>query len=133
MDGSFHASARACSAKMPFMLTFIGAVLGFGVAYVPDGWPSWRMVRRAILLRCIGVTLLSIPFLGIGLVHENLLERADAGIIVIFWILLAMPFGLVFTVMPFGDQCSPGSGSVSYTHLRAHETPEHLVCRLLLE
>ena len=28
----------------------------------------------------------------------------------------------------------PGnSGTVSYTHLRAHETPEHLVCRLLLE
>eukprot|EP00658_Telonema_sp_P-2_P034964 TRINITY_DN25489_c0_g1_i2.p1 TRINITY_DN25489_c0_g1~~TRINITY_DN25489_c0_g1_i2.p1 ORF type:complete len:161 (+),score=29.46 TRINITY_DN25489_c0_g1_i2:167-649(+) len=25
------------------------------------------------------------------------------------------------------------SSSVSYTHLRAHETPEHLVCRLLLE
>src|SRR5678816_628166 len=23
-------------------------------------------------------------------------------------------------------------GAVSYTHLRAHETPEHLVCRLLL-
>src|SRR5678815_1275722 len=22
---------------------------------------------------------------------------------------------------------------ISYTHLRAHETPEHLVCRLLLE
>ena len=26
-----------------------------------------------------------------------------------------------------------GSEAVSYTHLRAHETPEHLVCRLLLE
>src|SRR5678815_4143447 len=26
-----------------------------------------------------------------------------------------------------------GLRSVSYTHLRAHETPEHLVCRLLLE
>eukprot|EP00658_Telonema_sp_P-2_P071983 TRINITY_DN6117_c0_g1_i9.p1 TRINITY_DN6117_c0_g1~~TRINITY_DN6117_c0_g1_i9.p1 ORF type:complete len:114 (-),score=9.91 TRINITY_DN6117_c0_g1_i9:43-384(-) len=25
------------------------------------------------------------------------------------------------------------SWPVSYTHLRAHETPEHLVCRLLLE
>eukprot|EP00658_Telonema_sp_P-2_P012322 TRINITY_DN14695_c0_g1_i9.p2 TRINITY_DN14695_c0_g1~~TRINITY_DN14695_c0_g1_i9.p2 ORF type:complete len:105 (-),score=33.99 TRINITY_DN14695_c0_g1_i9:69-383(-) len=25
------------------------------------------------------------------------------------------------------------SKPVSYTHLRAHETPEHLVCRLLLE
>eukprot|EP00658_Telonema_sp_P-2_P006571 TRINITY_DN12484_c0_g1_i5.p1 TRINITY_DN12484_c0_g1~~TRINITY_DN12484_c0_g1_i5.p1 ORF type:complete len:228 (-),score=42.48 TRINITY_DN12484_c0_g1_i5:75-758(-) len=27
----------------------------------------------------------------------------------------------------------PVRGPVSYTHLRAHETPEHLVCRLLLE
>src|SRR5678815_5863637 len=26
-----------------------------------------------------------------------------------------------------------GLDPVSYTHLRAHETPEHLVCRLLLE
>src|SRR5678815_4757456 len=26
-----------------------------------------------------------------------------------------------------------GLAPVSYTHLRAHETPEHLVCRLLLE
>src|SRR5674536_27292 len=26
-----------------------------------------------------------------------------------------------------------GDEAVSYTHLRAHETPEHLVCRLLLE
>src|SRR5678815_2335297 len=24
-----------------------------------------------------------------------------------------------------------GTSTVSYTHLRAHETPEHLVCRLL--
>ena len=28
---------------------------------------------------------------------------------------------------------APGTAAVSYTHLRAHETPEHLVCRLLLE
>eukprot|EP00658_Telonema_sp_P-2_P055257 TRINITY_DN43935_c0_g1_i2.p1 TRINITY_DN43935_c0_g1~~TRINITY_DN43935_c0_g1_i2.p1 ORF type:complete len:104 (+),score=26.02 TRINITY_DN43935_c0_g1_i2:43-312(+) len=28
---------------------------------------------------------------------------------------------------------SDSDESVSYTHLRAHETPEHLVCRLLLE
>src|SRR5678816_4796035 len=38
------------------------------------------------------------------------------------------------------DQISPPgrvpphwARTVSYTHLRAHETPEHLVCRLLLE
>eukprot|EP00658_Telonema_sp_P-2_P038320 TRINITY_DN27525_c0_g1_i3.p1 TRINITY_DN27525_c0_g1~~TRINITY_DN27525_c0_g1_i3.p1 ORF type:complete len:133 (+),score=21.19 TRINITY_DN27525_c0_g1_i3:119-517(+) len=33
------------------------------------------------------------------------------------------------TVVPKHTQTDP----VSYTHLRAHETPEHLVCRLLLE
>src|SRR5674536_373839 len=33
-----------------------------------------------------------------------------------------------------GQQISPITiAAVSYTHLRAHETPEHLVCRLLLE
>src|SRR5674536_387495 len=31
--------------------------------------------------------------------------------------------------LPPGEVPEP----VSYTHLRAHETPEHLVCRLLLE
>ena len=28
--------------------------------------------------------------------------------------------------------CEGGSKAVSYTHLRAHETPEHLVCRLVV-
>ena len=31
------------------------------------------------------------------------------------------------------DEASRAILAVSYTHLRAHETPEHLVCRLLLE
>eukprot|EP00658_Telonema_sp_P-2_P084493 TRINITY_DN9389_c0_g4_i13.p1 TRINITY_DN9389_c0_g4~~TRINITY_DN9389_c0_g4_i13.p1 ORF type:complete len:312 (+),score=49.10 TRINITY_DN9389_c0_g4_i13:63-998(+) len=31
------------------------------------------------------------------------------------------------------NQCRWPTNPVSYTHLRAHETPEHLVCRLLLE
>eukprot|EP00658_Telonema_sp_P-2_P065260 TRINITY_DN54549_c0_g1_i1.p1 TRINITY_DN54549_c0_g1~~TRINITY_DN54549_c0_g1_i1.p1 ORF type:complete len:118 (+),score=6.27 TRINITY_DN54549_c0_g1_i1:355-708(+) len=32
-----------------------------------------------------------------------------------------------------GDRSTVRIQPVSYTHLRAHETPEHLVCRLLLE
>ena len=32
-----------------------------------------------------------------------------------------------------GTNYTAGGVTVSYTHLRAHETPEHLVCRLLLE
>eukprot|EP00658_Telonema_sp_P-2_P019451 TRINITY_DN17683_c0_g1_i5.p1 TRINITY_DN17683_c0_g1~~TRINITY_DN17683_c0_g1_i5.p1 ORF type:complete len:112 (+),score=41.55 TRINITY_DN17683_c0_g1_i5:30-365(+) len=31
------------------------------------------------------------------------------------------------------EKIYPVLNAVSYTHLRAHETPEHLVCRLLLE
>ena len=61
--------------------------------------------------------------------------------------------GITVTVKPYflDDQSSPQENhyvwayqvniknssdstmTVSYTHLRAHETPEHLVCRLLLE
>src|SRR5678815_1528710 len=48
--------------------------------------------------------------------------------------------GLVGVDRPGGTGDAPGEddqgcsgGPVSYTHLRAHETPEHLVCRLLLE
>src|SRR5678815_1844281 len=47
----------------------------------------------------------------------------------------------VFILSPLGqivhahrmDGQVPINTAVSYTHLRAHETPEHLVCRLLLE
>ena len=43
---------------------------------------------------------------------------------------VAMITGTVFAgVLAAGAIAAP----VSYTHLRAHETPEHLVCRLLLE
>ena len=35
--------------------------------------------------------------------------------------------------LPATCSCEFGPQAVSYTHLRAHETPEHLVCRLLLE
>src|SRR5665254_26209 len=39
-----------------------------------------------------------------------------------------------FPVLTGDDETTtdPGTYPVSYTHLRAHETPEHLVCRLLL-
>src|SRR5678815_2349252 len=41
----------------------------------------------------------------------------------------AMAQGIPITYVPARNTIFP----VSYTHLRAHETPEHLVCRLLLE
>eukprot|EP00658_Telonema_sp_P-2_P004506 TRINITY_DN11681_c0_g1_i1.p1 TRINITY_DN11681_c0_g1~~TRINITY_DN11681_c0_g1_i1.p1 ORF type:complete len:123 (-),score=46.05 TRINITY_DN11681_c0_g1_i1:4-372(-) len=46
-----------------------------------------------------------------------------------------MRAGLIsFLTMSYVMVVNPSVMSpVSYTHLRAHETPEHLVCRLLLE
>eukprot|EP00658_Telonema_sp_P-2_P029566 TRINITY_DN2247_c0_g1_i1.p1 TRINITY_DN2247_c0_g1~~TRINITY_DN2247_c0_g1_i1.p1 ORF type:complete len:115 (-),score=10.60 TRINITY_DN2247_c0_g1_i1:62-406(-) len=44
-----------------------------------------------------------------------------------------LPTGILNTMpwyYPIDGYCT---NPVSYTHLRAHETPEHLVCRLLLE
>src|SRR5678815_5690703 len=49
---------------------------------------------------------------------------------------VAIPEHGVYTgaFMDFGDaEDDVTLETVSYTHLRAHETPEHLVCRLLLE
>src|SRR5678815_3165969 len=43
---------------------------------------------------------------------------------------------MIWTPTTAGFSLSNGAqvyNPVSYTHLRAHETPEHLVCRLLLE
>src|SRR5678815_4465687 len=37
------------------------------------------------------------------------------------------------TSIPISNRFASTSSAVSYTHLRAHETTEHLVCRLLLE
>src|SRR5664279_1374423 len=42
--------------------------------------------------------------------------------------------GQVFvTTMPYRNRPSRPTRTVSYTHLRAHETDSYLVCRLLLE
>src|SRR5678815_147263 len=51
----------------------------------------------------------------------------------------SIPTPLGVDSLPFAPECravqrsASCAGPVSYTHLRAHETPEHLVCRLLLE
>ena len=43
------------------------------------------------------------------------------------------PYGdLLKSAIPEYEKAT-GVKAVSYTHLRAHETPEHIVCRLLLE
>src|SRR5678816_938416 len=47
------------------------------------------------------------------------------------------PIGGALIRLAIGERRWPAAlltrWAVSYTHLRAHETPEHLVCRLLVE
>eukprot|EP00658_Telonema_sp_P-2_P076809 TRINITY_DN6806_c0_g1_i3.p1 TRINITY_DN6806_c0_g1~~TRINITY_DN6806_c0_g1_i3.p1 ORF type:complete len:199 (+),score=44.10 TRINITY_DN6806_c0_g1_i3:337-933(+) len=53
------------------------------------------------------------------------LARGAAG-----WVQPAQP---ILQTIQSGEGIFHAALPVSYTHLRAHETPEHLVCRLLLE
>src|SRR5678815_524980 len=53
---------------------------------------------------------------------DHLTRDLDARLL---WVVALLPFSAA--------RISHGAAAVSYTHLRAHETPEHLVCRLLLE
>src|SRR5678815_1929460 len=51
----------------------------------------------------------------------------------VFWVGIGHAGTLISAILFLFRQRWRTSITVSYTHLRAHETPEHLVCRLLLE
>ncbi|WP_235045305.1 hypothetical protein, partial [Candidatus Microthrix parvicella] len=55
--------------------------------------------------------------------------RWDRFLLVVVGIVATYAFGLVVAGLFLGDHVFDrlGFGPVSYTHLRAHETPEHLV------
>src|SRR5678815_3465979 len=61
------------------------------------------------------------------------LDVRDGLRVVFHFLINAIELGDCLLLVPFDDGALCGIGAVSYTHLRAHETPEHLVCRLLLE
>eukprot|EP00658_Telonema_sp_P-2_P021205 TRINITY_DN18433_c0_g1_i1.p1 TRINITY_DN18433_c0_g1~~TRINITY_DN18433_c0_g1_i1.p1 ORF type:complete len:113 (-),score=10.50 TRINITY_DN18433_c0_g1_i1:35-373(-) len=76
--------------------------------------------------RQLGGTMLERLRLGCGwrllLVYSNLALLCDEGLRFLVAHRIICPSSQITILYP-----------VSYTHLRAHETPEHLVCRLLLE
>src|SRR5678815_1724125 len=86
------------------------------VACSPIG-SAWSSLIRSLQLRPFPVTSLAIA--------------------VCLFLCRTNPFpSFIFTELPMRpfliqkQKRPPATGSVSYTHLRAHETPEHLVCRL---
>src|SRR5678815_1438839 len=86
----------------------------------PNG--SGKSTLAAILAGREGYDITSgeVLYNGVDLLDMDPEERAREGLFLAFQYPVEIP-GVNSTY------------SVSYTHLRAHETPEHLVCRLLLE
>eukprot|EP00658_Telonema_sp_P-2_P002690 TRINITY_DN11002_c0_g1_i3.p1 TRINITY_DN11002_c0_g1~~TRINITY_DN11002_c0_g1_i3.p1 ORF type:complete len:336 (+),score=64.85 TRINITY_DN11002_c0_g1_i3:141-1148(+) len=91
-----------------------------------DSAPQWR-ISPAAVSQCIERSL----------INAMLLRHLDTGALFEWRTHLSSmrhrvhsaSLGLHGTLV----RSNPTSSPVSYTHLRAHETPEHLVCRLLLE
>src|SRR5674536_393868 len=87
------------------------------------------------IMEAAGIDMLP-PEAGVATVRRELTAGGTRGEIVV-----AGRLGMMGTEFdPAGgldlekiDVSTSGPMAVSYTHLRAHETPEHLVCRLLLE
>ena len=69
-----------------------------------------------------------------GVVAPGVVDGIDraaelqTGLGTVWYVLVTWPAAIIGTVAWLGVLLP-----VSYTHLRAYETPEHLVCRLLLE
>ncbi len=85
--------------------------------------------------------------LGYGNVKEMMDAKLNSGTVTLMMIQAFIPalMTILCGINIFADKVSKPRSTftliagpaayiaVSYTHLRAHETPEHLVCRLLLE
>ena len=104
-------------------------------AFTRNGWQvMWEMLaavrggEEALAAHPLAVfdVCPSPPLLWSELTCQNLMDcaakRIPAELISMPLAGVAAPVTLLGCIVP-----------VSYTHLRAHETPEHLVCRLLLE
>src|SRR5678816_4863227 len=75
----------------------------------------------------------TLPLRGVTLRAEAQGGVARAVLVQRFANVYAEPLHVTYLMPLPADGAVSGYASVYYTHLRAHETPEHLVCRLLLE
>src|SRR5450756_790224 len=95
---------------------------------------------QALLVREIGAVRIGTGLLGVikilGVDQNYLLETVALPVSNHFRVGKARHHRVMFLAVPVPDQCRQEVGhlgTVSYTHLRAHETRHELVCRLLLE
>src|SRR5678815_5772607 len=125
------------------IVLFFRSTAGFIHTPPPSVWKNDESFANcafsAAMSRCMSRPVASLtaqtpswPFSGIVLnVHSSLPSLASNALTK-----PRMPYSpplVPIRILPLTATGAIVSESVSYTHLRAHETPEHLVCRLLLE
>src|SRR5678815_895604 len=109
-------NALVLSIQVTLVATLLLSVLGLALAFTVA---RYNFPGQAILETLINLPLVLPPTV---LGYYLLLLLGREGPFVSFFDL-----NLLFT-WPAAAIASAIMGSVSYTHLRAHETPEHLVC-----
>eukprot|EP00658_Telonema_sp_P-2_P082641 TRINITY_DN8775_c0_g1_i6.p1 TRINITY_DN8775_c0_g1~~TRINITY_DN8775_c0_g1_i6.p1 ORF type:complete len:246 (+),score=71.39 TRINITY_DN8775_c0_g1_i6:113-850(+) len=113
-----HISWESAATMTAFLLS-VECCFFFSVLFHTFKCRSGRASLALFQLDQLGIVLLVVcsflPGLHLGFYCEPQLAFVYTAVI-----LTALGIGVILV-------------SVSYTHLRAHETPEHLVCRLLLE
>ena len=114
---------------MPVSLVLIGLLINLTN---PQSFPLILGIIGFVLIAIVCIVNVSyganVTVLFLDLANEQFPGALD----------LSSTFNPVFSnfgiaVGSFVSSMAIGSGSVSYTHLRAHETGRNLVCRLLLE
>src|SRR5678816_4437732 len=96
-----------------------------------------KIGRKSMLVLTLVVMGIATFLIGLLPTYEQIGPWAAGGLILLR---VAQGFGVggewggaVLMAVEHAPPGARGYYAVSYTHLRAHETPEHLVCRLLLE
>src|SRR5450756_569535 len=111
--------------------TLVGGILGFLIGAIILSHQAFALDFVVILVGIwaviMGIAELAIAFDMPPMSGRGLVGLSGVLSLIIGIIILVYPFGSVYALMVVL------AISVSYTHLRAHETRHDLVCRLLLE
>ena len=123
-EKTLHLTRAALIAALYVILTFLAQIFGLASGAI--------QFRLSEALTCMPLFYKeAIPGLWIGCILANLLTGCAMWDIVFGSV--ATLLGALGTYYIGRKKPALGPVSVSYTHLRAHETGRNLVCRLLLE
>src|SRR5674536_396103 len=112
-------------------LLFVASAIGTGLAGGPVTLILWRVIGGMGVGAASVIAPAYIAEISPASIRGRLGSLQQLAIVTGIFVALLSDYALAAAAG--GASAELWFGPVSYTHLRAHETPEHLVCRLLLE